>query len=76
MFESWIWKNCVLCLGWKMALTEMTVITAVILRHFNISTTTKLDDIKINFAVVIWPNKKPNCILSERKLSEDLMQDV
>lgn len=50
-----------------MAMLEMPIIASAILRHFDISTTDKIDDIKLNFSFMLTPQKEPNIILTRRK---------
>lgn len=53
--------------GWKMAMYEMKILAAYILRHFEISTSQGQDDIKLQFHIVLSMEKNVNFILKKRQ---------
>lgn len=45
------------CIGWKVAMMEIKVIVANIIRSFDMTTTDKLDDVKLLFEATIKPER-------------------
>ncbi len=58
------------CIGWKMALWELKVIMAWILRHFEIKCEDKFEDVKLLFEVTLLPERNYNIILKKRKVKD------
>lgn len=50
-----------------MAMHEMKILAAYILRHFEISTSQGQDDIKLQFHIVLSMEKNVNIILKKRQ---------
>ncbi|ODM94629.1 Cytochrome P450 4C1 [Orchesella cincta] len=54
------------CIGFKFGLMEVKVLASWILRHFLISTTDKMEDVKLLYDIVLTPERGYNFVLSKR----------
>ncbi|CAL8139398.1 unnamed protein product [Orchesella dallaii] len=56
------------CIGYKFAIMEMMTATAKILRHFHISTSSKLEEVVLLPHITLTPEKPMDFVLTKRKL--------